>query len=133
MVRDAVASDYPAIQEIHRLMGMDYQLPPLDSPLFFVKKVVEDDSGRVIGACFLRVLAETYLWLNPDTSPRDKMNAMGEMQPAILDEACHNGIELIEARIPEETERRFLKRLKQLGWQKNRSGWNPWSRLTERR
>jgi len=129
-VRDADETDYPVIQEIHRQMGMDYSLPDLHSPLFFIKKVVENDEGKVVGACFLRISAETYLWLSPDSKPREKVDSMLQMQPAILGAAWDNGIDLIEARIPEETERRFRKRLKQLGWTQNREGWHPWSRLT---
>ncbi len=129
-VVDADATDFPAIEDIHKGMGMDYQLPDLNSPLFFVKKVVKDEQGRVLGACFLRLSAECYLWLRPDCGPRQKMDAMEAMQPEVLEGAWEKGIDDIEARIPGDLERRFQKRLKQLGWSRDREDWHPWSRST---
>ena len=127
MVRDAQPEDFPAIEQIHAKMGMDYQLPELGQPLFFVRKVTTDTDGRVIGACFLRLAAECYLWLDPDVSPKVKLETMQEMQPEVFRAAWEQGIDDIEARIPETVERRFQKRLKQLGWLPNRSGWHPWT------
>lgn len=129
MVRDAVPEDREAIAKIHAQMGLDYRLPDLEHPLFFVRKVITNDAGEVVGACFLRIQAETYLWLG-DLSPRGKLDAMLELQPAVLSEAYAKGIDDIEARLPETVERRFYKRLKQLGWVRNRPGWFPWSRTT---
>jgi hypothetical protein len=130
MVRDAKPEDFAEIEQIHAAMGMDYALPELNHPLFLVRKVTIDDNGAVIGACFLRITAETYLWLKPDASPRDKVDVMNEMQPEVLRAAWQNGLDDIEARIPETVERRFQKRLNQLGWSKNRSGWSPWTVAT---
>jgi hypothetical protein len=126
IVRDADSSDFSRIAGIHEAMGSDYRLPELGHPLFFVRKVVEN-GGEVVGACFLRICAETYLWLAPELSPRCKMDAMNLMQPEVLRAAWQNGLDDIEARIPETIERRFQKRLAQLGWTPNRSGWHPWS------
>lgn len=109
---------------------MDYRLPDLESPLFIVKKLVEED-GKVIGACLLRLTAETMLLLSPDLGPVKKMDAMEAMQPEVLHTAWSQGLDDIEARIPDETEAIFEKRLHQLGWTKNRDGWNAWTRVTE--
>ena len=130
MVRDAKPEDFGAIEQIHAKMGMDYALPALEQPLFFVRKVTEDESGKVIAACFLKLAAECYLWLEPDLAPRIKLETMTAMQPEVFRAAWANGIDDIEARIPEAVEKRFQKRLNQLGWSKNRSGWFPWSART---
>lgn len=138
IIRDAKPEDFAAIEMIHGAMQNDYLFPFAvnsegkreDSPLFFVRKVAEED-GRVVGACFLRLTAETYLWLTPELDAAEKMKAMQQMQPAVLFEAYSQGIDDIEARIPETVERRFHKRLKQLGWFKARPGWFPWSRATQ--
>jgi hypothetical protein len=130
IVRDAKPEDFAEIERIHAAMGMDYQLPDLAHPLFLVRKVTLDDNGEVIGACFLRITAETYLWMSPDIAPRCKMDVMNKMQPEVLRAAWQNGLDDIEARIPETVERRFQKRLNQLGWSKNRSGWFPWTVAT---
>jgi len=130
-VRDSIPTDYPAIEGIHSGMGMDYRMPDLESPLFIVKKVYQDEDGRIKGACFLRLTAECYLWMSPDLSPRDKVSVMQAMQPEVLRSAWLLGLDDIEARIPRDLERRFHKRLKQLGWSQDRSDWHPWSRSTQ--
>lgn len=130
-VRNSVPSDAQFIQKAHEASGIDYRLPDLESPLFFVKKTVEDDDGNVIGACYLRLTAETYLWLDPKLNPKGKVEAMSAMQPEVLTSAWSLGIDDIEARIPEGIEKIFKRRLHQLGWEKDRSGWNPWSRSTQ--
>lgn len=129
-VRNAQLGDVSQIRHIHEDMGLDYQFPALDSPLFITRKVVEDENGKVIGACFLRLTAETYLWLSPESSARDKIVAMEAMQPEVLRDAYNKGIDDIEARIPPSVETRFQKMLGKLGWSKNR-GWSAWSRCTE--
>jgi hypothetical protein len=131
-VRDATQRDFASIDRIHRAMGNDYRMPDLAHPLFLVGKVAETEHG-VLAACFLRLTAETYLWLDPSLTPRDKMRCMLELQPQVLSEAWQKGLDDVEARIPETTERRFQKRLTQLGWTKNRPGWAPWSVATHAR
>jgi hypothetical protein len=129
-VRDATAEDYPAIQAIHREMGMEYELGAIESPLFLVRKVAVDDAGNVVGACLLRAALETMLLLLPKLNAREKMTAMISMQPEVLADAWSLGLDSVEARIPIEVERRFQKRLCRLGWSRNRDGWHPWSRST---
>jgi hypothetical protein len=106
---------------------MDYTMPDLAKPLFVVKKVVEVD-GKVVAACALRIEVETYLWCGG--SPEDKMDAMLAMQPEILEDAWMLGIDNLVCWIPEDVEARFEKRLKQLGWARDRDGWHSWSRAT---
>jgi hypothetical protein len=127
MVRDAKHEDTPAIAEIHRAMGSDYKFPDISGPLWVVKKVFDAD-GKVISACALKLTAETYLWLDPSLSPPEKMETMSDLQQSIIEAAWGIGLDDIIARIPEETEAIFKKRLHQLGWGKDRLGWNGWSR-----
>lgn len=125
-VRSASEEDFPALSAIHEAMGLDYQLP-LDDPLLVVKKVIEKD-GKIIGACFIRIAAETMLLLDPELGPCEKMDAMEAMQPEVLAEAWKLGFNQVEARIEATTEKIFEKRLKQLGWVRDRENWHPWSR-----
>jgi len=129
-VRDANPEDFPTIEQIHGKMGLDYRLPNLAHPLFLVRKVAAEEDG-VTAACFLRLTAETYLWLDPKLTARAKVETMNELQPAVLAAAWAQGLDDIEARIPETVERRFRKRLTQLGWSRNRPGWFAWSRATQ--
>ena len=127
IVRDATPGDYPSIESIYRGMGMDYALPDLHSPLFLVKKVASDEDNNLLGASFLRLQAECYLWLPYNLSPRMKVNVMREMQPEVLGEAWSKGLDCVEARIPRDIESRFHKRLQELGWSRDREDWHPWS------
>jgi hypothetical protein len=52
---------------------------------------------------------------------------MQTLQSSVLSEAYAKGLDEIHAAIPEIG---FDKRLIQLGWLKDRSGWNLWSRST---
>jgi len=132
LVRDANQGDFSDIERIHAEMGLDYKFPDLNSPLWFVKKVVEDKNG-ILGACFLRLTSETYLWLPKSLDPCAKMEAMMAMQPEVLQAAWAQGIDETEARIPEWMEQKFRKRLTQLGWSQDRPDWHPWSRQCDQR
>jgi hypothetical protein len=126
VVRDALPADYAELRRIHAAQGIDYAFPDLSSPLFFVKKVREVD-GRINAALVLKLCAETSLLLG-ESGPQDKMTAMRELQQAVLNEAFVRGLDEIHASIPEIG---FDKRLVQLGWSRDRPGWNLWSRRTD--
>jgi hypothetical protein len=126
MIRAMRPEDDAVLRRIHAEQGIDYAFPDLDSPLFFVKKVSET-SGRVDGALVLRLCAETSLLLNRQRGPQEKMAVMRELQQAVLAEAYDRGLDEIHAAIPEIG---FDKRLRQLGWVKDRPGWHLWSRAT---
>lgn len=129
MVRDYHESDLPAIKRLHAEQGFDYALYDLDSPLCFIKKVRVVD-GQVVAAMILRLTAETVLMVSG--SPAEKMAAMQELQPEVLDEAYHRyGLDDVFATIPNTILGRFAKRLKQLGWEKDREGWTLFSRSTK--
>ena len=128
IVRDYRPEDFESVKALHEASGIDYKMPDLGAPLFLVKKVVEVD-GKVTAACALRIECETYLWCGGE--PADKMDAMLAMQPAILDAAWMSGIDNLVCWIPEDVEAKFEKRLKQLGWARDRDGWHSWSRATE--
>ena len=128
-IRDADAGDYSDVERLHGDMGIDYELPNLAHPLFVVQKVAYED-GRLLGACFLRLTAETYLWLDPALGPRAKMETMAALQPEVLAHASALGLDTIEACIPSEVEKRFAKRLIRLGWERCKDKWHQWSRLT---
>lgn len=130
MVRDFRPEDISALEAMHREQGIDYRFPDLRSPLFFVKKVREA-GGRIDSALVLKLCAETSLLLGnmPGRSgPQSKMAAMHELQQAVLSEAYGRGLDEIHAAIPEMG---FDKRLVELGWSRDRPGWNLWTRSTQ--
>ena len=129
VIRDYRPEDEAVLRRIYAEQGIDYAFPELGSPLFFVKKVIEVE-GQVVGALVLRLCAETMLLLEEQQGPQQKMAAMQELQAAVLNEAYARGLDEVHAAIPEIG---FDKRLRQLGWEKDRPGWNLWSRSTARR
>jgi hypothetical protein len=117
------------LRAIHAGQGIDYAFPDLDHPLFFEKQVLEE-GGEVKGALVLKLCAETSLLLGsfPGRSgPQRKLAAMQLLQQAVLKEAYGRGLDEVHAAIPEIG---FDKRLRQLGWEKDRPGWHLWSRTT---
>ncbi len=124
-VRDADPPDFPVIEAIHRISGLDYRLPDLASPLIVAHKVVEGPEG-VVGSLFLRLTAETFLLLDPTLHPKRKFSAIQQLNDAIVLEAYRLGLDDLNARIPPETAT-FHKRMTQLGWIKARPGWSAWS------
>lgn len=126
MVRDYECGDKAALEAIHAAQGLDYRMPDLDQPLFFVKKV-KVDGGKVVAALVLKICAETMLLIDPEQEPQEKLTEMQELQSSVLNEAYRNGLDDIWASIPPIG---FDKRLIQLGWEKDRPGWNLWTRST---
>jgi hypothetical protein len=128
IVRDYEPSDREAVEQLHRLQGMDYKFPDIDQPLFLVRKVCLDDTGKIIGTALCKLQCETYLMLAPALTPSEKVEAITEMNPAIEQEAYERGIDTLAAYIPADISKRFTKRLKVLGWNTARPGWVTWFR-----
>jgi hypothetical protein len=127
-VRDYTDVDKQAVAQLHRDMGMDYLLPDLDSPLFIVRKVYVNDSGRVIGTEFLKLQAEAYLMLDCTLDTVEKTRVIAHLSHAVEREAYNRGIDTLAAYIPEDISNKFTKRLNLLGWDKARKGWITWFR-----
>lgn len=126
MIRDYQGQDFGQVARFHADSGIDYRMPDLDSPLFPIKKVSEVN-GQVVGALALRLCAETFLWLDRQRRPQEKLQTMKELQAAVLADAWKNGLDEIHAAIPPIG---FDRRLKQLGWEPDRDGWVLWTRRT---
>jgi hypothetical protein len=127
MVRDYEPGDKEALADMHEKQGIDYKFPDIDAPLFFVKKVLTDESGKIKSALVLRICAETMLLMDPEQEPQEKLTEMQELQSSVLNEAYKQGLDEIHAAIPEIG---FDKRLIELGWSKDRPGFHLWTRAT---
>jgi hypothetical protein len=117
MIRDLLPEDLPALKEIHRKQGFNYNLPDLLSPLFLVKKVREVD-GRVVGALCIRLTAETYLLV--EGSPVAKGRSIEELQPELIREAYEKGLDDLVFVVPPEIVDEFHPALERLGWSRTR-------------
>ncbi len=85
-LRDYRASDFEAVRAIHDKTQIDYTFPDLNSPLFLVTKVIEDDAGvvRACGGAYLQ--AEVYLWMDPSDwlASAIKLTAINALDGAVL-------------------------------------------------
>lgn len=122
------ATDKLAVEQIHKLMHMDYKLPDLDDPLFVVRKVYVNDAGAVLGAEFLKLQAEAYLMLHCGIDVIEKTRVIAHLSREVESEAYNRGLDTLVAYIPWETAKKFTKRLNLLDWQEARAGWVTWFR-----
>ena len=125
-IRDYRTEDREQVEAIHAAQGLDYEFPNIDGPLFFIRKVAEVN-GKIVAAAVIRVCAETMLLLDKKQGPQDKMTEIVNLQASVLSEAYKNGLDDICAAVPDIG---FDKRLRQLGWTKDRPDWHLWSRQT---
>jgi len=63
-VRQALPSDKEGLLELHERHGDQFILPDLDAPDNIVACIVEDESGRMVGAGILHVMAEGHFMLD---------------------------------------------------------------------
>lgn len=121
-IREYQPSDLARIEQLHRESGLDYVLPPMDE--FFSKKVIEDDSG--IGmAALQRLSSEMYLlcdhsWRNPAW----RLESIRQLQRACSFEAKLAGVQEFMSFLPPTVEKKFSKRLTELGWSACRPDWH---------
>jgi hypothetical protein len=125
-VRDYTPEDRKAITAIHKSQGLDYRMIDLTNPWVIVPSVCTTDDGEIIGAVVLKMEPEAYLFLRPDANPQIKWDAIRLMQRHTLPKLIAAKIDQIVAYVP-DTVKSFAKRLSQLGWLPQRSGWTPWS------
>lgn len=127
LIRPYTSADLAEIHVLHEKMGFDYRFPDL----LGCTQVVEDEFA-VRMAVGLKMQAEVYMWIDQDwRDPQQRWLALQLLQEAVREEAQKLGIDDVVAYIPPELEKSFAKRLKLLGWSKDREGWNSWSRTTK--
>jgi hypothetical protein len=125
-VRDVSLEDIPALKQIHEEMGFDYKMPDLSSPLVLTKKAITDASGKIIGACYTLLQAETYLLLDPELSPSEKVAAITEVDREVAGESYEKGLNSLVCYLPPGVEEKFQKRLLACGWLPARKDWVTW-------
>lgn len=126
-IRPYTSADLAEIHVLHEKMGFDYRFPDL----LGCTQVVEDEFA-VRMAVGLKMQAEVYMWIDQDwRDPQQRWLALQLLQEAVREEAQKLGIDDVVAYIPPELAGRFAKRLKMLGWERDREGWEAWSRTTK--
>jgi hypothetical protein len=135
LVREYKQGDLDALKAIHAKQGFEYPLPDLRNPLFVSKLVLTESdttdaqnfSGeKILGAALLRLTAEAYLLLDPQTgSPRERWRWLQELHFATERDAWQRGLEDVHAWLPPPIAEKFGKHIERLGWVRDDS-WTPY-------
>lgn len=126
MIREIKKDDAAKIEELHERSGFDYRLPNLDDPLFVTKLAVEE-GGHLVQAIALKLEAEVYLWVDPSWgTPEERWRRFVDLTYAAKLEAYRKGLDALVCVVPPELERRFGKRLEEIGMTRDRA-WQKYS------
>lgn len=119
--------DVAKILELHDKMKLGYQAPSFDSPLVVLKQEVLTDDGQLIGAAAVKLIGETFLWLDPSVSKVGRLRATLALMDTCRPQLQQIGLEETSCWLPPHLEERFGSLLGRLGWSK--SPWPSWSVL----
>jgi hypothetical protein len=127
-IRDYEDVDRLTLERIHADTGYDYKFQNLENPLVLTKKVVVDDNGNVIGICYTKLQAETFLTLDPILTSGQKVSAITALDAEVSGESWEKGLDEQVCYLPPGVEEHFSKRLKQCGWLPGRPEWKLWTK-----
>lgn len=127
-IREYEEKDLEELKAIHARQGFGYGFPDLGNPLFLTKLVLGREQGekRIVAASLLRVTAEAYLLLDPESgSPRERWQWLLGLHEATRRDALARGLDDVHAWLPPEIATKFGKRLMKLGWVRD-DEWTPY-------
>jgi hypothetical protein len=135
-IREYTEGDLNTLRVIHAAQGFDYKLPDLNNPLFVTKLVLAGENvgaggataartESILGAALLRLTAEAYLLLDPQSgTPRERWQWLMALHAATERDAWQRGLEDVHAWLPPSIAKKFGKRMERLGWVRDDS-WTP--------
>jgi len=131
LVREYKPEDLDQLKGIHAVQNFPYAFPDLQNPLFLTKIVLTDGEGsdeKIRGAAFLRLTAEAYLLLDPQSgTPQQRWQSLLTLHEAARRNAWQRGLEDVHAWLPPAIAKKFGRRIEQLGWQRD-DAWTPYCR-----
>lgn len=116
IVREANADDYGQIRELHSSDGLAYALPNLENPAW-IRRIVVEEGGEVVGAGLGLLSAETFLMLKQSSRMRMARRFV-TIQNAAVEAARNCGLSTLHAWVAPAVERGFGEHLLRLGWSK---------------
>jgi hypothetical protein len=126
-IREYTPADLMRLEEIYNRQGFEYDFPELDDPIYPVKLVVENGSGRPDMALALRLTTEAYLLVDPAAGgPLEKWDKFQALHRAAERAAAELDLDDVHCWLPPTIAKRFGRRLERLGWQRNL--WPCWSK-----
>ena len=130
-------NDLESLRVIHAAQGFAYALPNLNNPLFLTRLILTEDRStnaisadtpkdKIVGAAFLRLTAEAYLLLDPQTgTPAQRWQWLLALHAAAERDAWRRGLEDVHAWLPPPIAKKFGKRITRLGWVRD-DAWTPY-------
>jgi len=115
--RDA---DQELVRRWHSESGFKYPLPDFKSPLCAVIGASEH-RGRTVTAGLIKVIGESYLWVDPNASSEELARPVRDLQEALeLDARAVLGLDHIICCLPPNVDKDFASQIERLGWQKSK-------------
>jgi hypothetical protein len=123
-------SDLAAIKAMHAQSGLPPEcLPPVESPLLFVKLVAEED-GKVTQAGFVKLTGEAYVLVDHEHGTAERrFETLRYIVAHGLNTASREGLQDVSCWLPPEVQQSFGARLESLGFIK--SPWQSYTALLE--
>lgn len=126
--RPANIADLAEIEQMYKAQGFEYEFPDLNHPLFVVKAVAENGTGKPEMASALRLTAETFFFVDREHPPEHAAKMFLGLHEFTRLMAANAGLQDVNAWLPPQLEEKFGKQLLRLGWQKQL--WPSYSRST---
>ena len=115
------AADRQRLEEMHRAMGLAYELPELGGQNQVAALGFEDDAGELVMALLARITSEAYLLMDREAgTPLERWQRFLVLHEAGRRAGVAAGLEDVSIWCPPELERTFGRRLKRLGWLRNK-------------
>lgn len=127
LIRTATDKDVSEIERMYHEQGFEYELPDLESPLFVLKTVAENGTGRPEMAAALRLTAETYFFMNRTNPPPHAARMFLALHEETRKLAASLGLDDVHAWPPPELDKKFGHQLMRIGWKKQL--WPSYSRM----
>lgn len=119
LVRFFRPDDLPQLEQMHRAMGFEYELPDLADPLYFIK-LVGEENGKIVNAGIAHLTAEIFFLADTKTgTARQRFDNFLTLHEAGCQVAYRRGgLSDLHAWLPPEVARPFGRRLLKLGWKR---------------
>jgi|SRR5579872_1719837 len=127
IVRPYQAEDLKAIEELHRRMGFNYQMPAFNRDPAIYTGVIADGEN-ILAAAHLRKDAEVYLWVDLQAPASARWKAIQALDRECCPILKNLGFSQTVAWIPREIEWEFTHALVKLGFSRARSSFAAWSK-----
>jgi hypothetical protein len=126
IVRDWSTEDTAAIERMHwemmrrRPENARRPFPHLNSPLFCIKGIAEDEDGAIRAAAAIKLTGELFLWApRGERSGERSWESFRKLNEVLSLEARGIGLEQVSAWMPPYAARVFKARAGMLGWQES--------------